>query len=137
MGIALTTSFAGCLSTIGTDDSSQGTSTIGSDDSSQGTVDLPPVRFWLEEVSLTESEQESIDSLVFSDLSTEAQEIVRTAISEEEYTVQQGSKPPALETIRDRIEQRTGNGETLEVFLRREDTYYRVGYVDGDHIIAQ
>lgn len=122
-GIVLTTSFAGCLSAI----SNQG--------NSQGTADLP-VRFWLKEVSLTESERGSVDSIVFSELSTEEQDIVQTAIEEGEYTVEQGSEPPALEDLRDRIEQRTGNGETLEVYLRRRDTYYRIGFADGDHIIA-
>ena len=73
---------------------------------------------------------------MFEDLSTVEQGIVQTAFEEGGYTVEQGSEPSALEDLRDRIEQRTGNGETLEVYLRHTDTYYRVGFADGDHIIA-
>lgn len=122
-GVALVAPFAGCLSAI----DSNGTA--------QGTEDLP-VRFWLEEASLSASERESVDPVVFGELSTDEQEIVHTALEEGEYTVAQGSEPPALGTLRDRIEQQTGDGETLEAYLRREDTYHRVGFADGDHIIA-
>jgi hypothetical protein len=122
-GFALVATFAGCLSAI----DSNGTA--------QETEDLP-VRFWLKEESLSASEQESVNPIVFGELSTDEQEIVQAALEEGEYTVEQGSEPPALEHLRDRIEQKTGNGETLEAYLEREDTYYRIGFVDGDHIIA-
>jgi hypothetical protein len=122
-GFALAAPFAGCLSAL------------DSNGNPQGTEDLP-VRFWLKEVSLSASKQESVNPIVFEELSTDEQEIVQTALEEGEYTVEQGSEPPALGNLRDRIEQRTGNGETLEAYLRREDIYYRVGFADSDHIIA-
>lgn len=122
-GLTVTAPFAGCLSAL------------DGNGNSQETEDLP-VRFWLKEVSLSASKQESVNPIVFGELSTGEREIVQTALDEGEYTVEQGSEPPALENLRDRIEQRTGNGETLEAYLRREDIYYRVGFADGDHIIA-
>lgn len=132
-GLGLVASFAGCLSANDGYGNSQGTE--NSHGNSQGTENLPK-RFWLKEASLSVSEQESANPIVFGELSTGEQEIVQTALEEGEYTVEQGSEPPALEKLRDRIEQRTGAGKTLEVYLRRKDTYYRVGFVDGDHIIA-
>ncbi|NHN41588.1 hypothetical protein G9C85_08050 [Halorubellus sp. JP-L1] len=102
---------------------------------SEGTDSLG-IRFWLEEVSLTQSEREQVTSIAFDDLSSDQREIVRTVFEEGEYTTAHESASPALEALRDRIEQRTGNGETLEAYLRRKDTYYRVGFADGDHIIA-
>ena len=122
-GLTLAGPVAGCLSGITTDGSSQ------------GTADLP-VRFWLEDVSLSTSEREGLDPIVFGDLSTGEQDIVRTALEEGEYTVDQASKPSAAESLRARVEQRTGNGETLEVYLRRGDAYHGVGFADGEHIIA-
>lgn len=122
-GLALTVSFTGCLSAIDSNRNSQGTETL-------------PIRFWLKEVPLSASEQESVNPIVFRELSTGEQEIVQTALDEGESTVEQGSESPALEKLRDRIEQRTGDGETLEAYLRQKDTYYRIGFADGDHIIA-
>jgi hypothetical protein len=122
-GLTLAVPFAGCLSAPANDGNSQGT-----EDS--------PVRFWLEEMSLSTSERDAFNPIVFGELSTGERNIVQTALEEEEYTVDQGSEPPVLETLRDRIEQRTGNGETLEVYLKREENHYGVGFVDGDHIIA-
>jgi hypothetical protein len=101
----------------------------------QGTADLPR-RLWFEEASLSASERESIDPIVFGDLPEAEREIVRTALEEGEYTQERDQGPPAFESLRDRIEARTGNGETLAVYLRRGDTYYRVGFADGDHIVA-
>lgn len=122
-GLALAASCAGCLSAI------------NSNEHPQGTEDLS-VRFWLKDVSLSTLEQESVTPIVFGVLSTGEQEIVQTALEEGEYTVEQGSESPALENLRDRIEQRTGNGETLEAYLRRMNSYYRIGFSDGDHIVA-
>lgn len=122
-GLTLAVSVAGCLSTIGSNGNPRGTESL-------------PVRFWLKEVSLSPSNQASVNPIVFGELSTGEQEIVQTALEEGEYTVEPGSEPPTLESLRDRIEQRTGEGETLEAHLRREDIYYRVGFADGDHIIA-
>lgn len=122
-GGALTAPITGCLSRV------------HSSGPSQGTADLP-VRFWLEEASLSASERDSVAPIVFANLSTGEREIVQTALEEGEYTVEQGSVSPPMESLRDRIEQKTGNGATLEAYLRRNDTYYRVGFADGDHIIA-
>lgn len=138
---------AGCSTLIGPDptptdaahtsnptESSAPTETaIDDDGDSEGTEALP-IRFWLEEMSLSESEQDSANPIVYGNLSTAEQELVQTALNEGEYTTEHAS--PAVGDIRDRIEQRTGGGETLEAYLRRNDTYYRIGYADGDHIIA-
>lgn len=122
-GLTLVGSFGGCLSRTDGHGNSRGTETL-------------QLRFWLKEVSLSASERESVAQIVFAELSTGEQEIVKTALNEGEYTVVQESASPALERLRDRIEQQTGDGETLEAYLRRKDTYYRIGFVDGDHIIA-
>lgn len=122
-GLAITASFAGCLSTLDRSGNPDGTATL-------------PIRFWLEPVSLSPSEQDAVDPIVFGALSMAEQEIVQTALEEGEYTVEQGAEPPALEELRGRVEQRTGNGQTLEAYLQQDDTYHRVGFADGDHIIA-
>lgn len=116
-------SFAGCLSSDDTSENPQGTEGL-------------PIRFWLEEVSLSSSEQEPIDPIVFEELTPDEQEIVQTAVDEKDYTVAPGTESPEIEILRDRIELRTGNGETLVAYLKRGDIYYRVGFADGDHIIA-
>lgn len=108
---------------------------VTGDDAPPGTADMPR-RLWFEEVSLPASEREAIDPIVFGALSDAEQEIARTALEEGEYTQERDRGPPAFERLRDRIEDRTGNGETLAVYLRRGDTYYRVGFADGDHVIA-
>ena len=95
-----------------------------------------PRRLWFEQVTLSASERESVDPIVFGELPEEEREIVRTALEEGEYTLDADRGLPAFESLRDRIEERTGDGETLEVCLRRGDTYYRIGFVDGDHVIA-
>jgi hypothetical protein len=123
LGVALVASGAGCVSRTDSGGNSQGTEEL-------------PIRFWLKEVSLSASEHESITPIVFENLSIGEREIVRTALEEEEYTVDPESTSPPLEDLRDRIEQQTGDGETLEAYLRREVTYYRVGFADGDHILA-
>lgn len=122
-GCAISASFAGCLSAL------------DNTDRSQGTADLP-IRFWLEEVSLAESEYDSVNSIGFVNLSTAERKIVRTALEDQAYTAEQGNESPALKKLQSRIEQRTGGGQTLEAYLRRNDTYYRIGYAAGDHIIA-
>lgn len=121
IGSVLVAPATGCL---------QGTGNAGH---SQGTEELP-VRFWLKQVTLSESKQNSIDPIVFADLPDAEREIVRTAIENGEYTVESENVSSALEKLRKRIEQRADGG--LEVYLRREETYYRVGFADGDHIIA-
>jgi hypothetical protein len=99
----------------------------------RGTAGLP-TRFWLERVTLSASERGSVDPIVFADLSPAEKEVVRTALDEGEYTVQREHGDPALDDLRDRIEARTDGG--LTAYLRRGETYYRVGFAAGDHIIA-
>lgn len=92
------------------------------------------IRFWLEEVTLSESEREAIEPIVFSDLSTSQQEIVQTALEDGEYTSEIGEESAALENLRRRISGRTDGG--VEAYLERGETYYRIGFVSGDHVIA-
>lgn len=123
VGTVLVASVSGCVSRIDPQGDSQRTATL-------------QIRFWLKNVSLSASKRESVTPIVFEELSREEREIARTALEDGEYTVEQASASPALEDLRDRIEQRTGNGETLEAYFRRAGTYYRIGFADGDHIIA-
>jgi hypothetical protein len=122
-GLALAASVSGCLSASEGGGGSQRTETLQR-------------RFWLEEVSLSSSKRDAVTPIVFGALSAEEREIVRTAIEDGEYTVAQESTSQAVERLRDRIEERTGNGSTLEAYLRVEETYYRIGFADGDHIVA-
>jgi hypothetical protein len=98
-----------------------------------GTADLP-TRLWFERVELTESERSTVDPIVFADLSAAERELVATTLDEGEYIVDGEATPPALESLRGRIERRADGG--LEVYLRRDRTYYRVGFAEGDHIVA-
>lgn len=122
IGLAVATSSAGCTALDEYTDS-QETATA-------------PIRFWLEEVSLSPETRESVTPIVFAQLSSDEREIVRITLDNGEYTVDQESAPPAFERLRDRVGQRTSGGETLEAYLRRADTYHRIGLADGDHIIA-
>lgn len=119
--------FAGCLADGGEDPSTEGET----DDSD----DMPTeIRFWLVEVSVSESERESITPIVFSNISDGQQDIVRTALEEGEYTSDIGEESPALDNLRELVLERTdGEGRA---YFKRDDTYYRVGFVSGDHIIA-
>ncbi|WP_265108228.1 hypothetical protein [Halosolutus halophilus] len=107
------------------------------DDGTPNTTDdeMPTeIQFWLEEVTLSESEQDSIEPIVFSDLLSRQKEIVQTALEEGEYTSEIGEESSALKNLRQSISARTDGG--LEAYLKRGDTYYRIGFVSGDHIIA-
>lgn len=92
------------------------------------------ITFWLREVTLSESEQDTIEPIDFSELSSGQKEIVQTALDEDEYTTEMSEEPPELEGLRQMIESQTDDG--LEAYLKREETYYRIGFVSGDHIIA-
>jgi hypothetical protein len=98
-----------------------------------GTADLP-TRLWFERVELTESERNAVDPIVFADLPAAERELVATALDEGEYVVESEAPPPALDSLRDRIERRADGG--LAVYLQRNRTYYRVGFAEGDHIVA-
>lgn len=120
--------FAGCMTDDGEEPSGEG-------DVSDDSNDMPTeIQFWLVEVSVSESKQGSITPIVFSNLSDGQKDIVRTALEEGEYTWEIGEESPALENLRGRISERTDGG--VEAYLKRDDTYYRVGFVSGDHIIA-
>lgn len=122
-GLAIPASFAGCLSAIDDDGNPQETETL-------------PVRFWLDEVARSASDRDTGDPIVFRNLSPAEQVIVQTTLEEGAYTAERGKESQALDTLRNRIEQRTGGGQTLEAYLRRNDTDYGIGFADGDHIIA-
>ncbi|WP_152041285.1 hypothetical protein [Salinigranum salinum] len=126
-GTAVAAAIAGCFGSI------PGAGIETDSGAPAGTAGLP-TRFWLERVSLSESERSGVDPIVFADLSPAEKEVVRTALDEGEYTVQREHSDPALDGLRDRIEARTDGG--LEAYLRRGETYYRVGFAAGDHIIA-
>jgi hypothetical protein len=127
-GIAIASSVGGCLQTSLTPGGE-------SDDNPQGTADLG-TRLWLEQVTVSETDRDSVDPIIFGNLSEAEQDIVQTALDDGEYTSDTETEPPALEDLRSRIEERTGGGQTLEVYLKRNETYYRVGFAAGDHIIA-
>jgi hypothetical protein len=118
--------FSGCL-----EDPESTTETPQTDDDEMPTE----IKLWLEEVSLSMSERESIDPIVFSELHNAEQEIIQTAIQEGEYTTQIGEESDAFSSLSDKIESRAN--EDLEVYLKDSDTYYMVGLVEGDHIIAE
>ena len=73
-----------------------GTPTPTDDGTSTTTEDEMPteITFWLQEVSLSESEQDAIDPIVYSELSSGQQEIVQTGLQEGEYTTEMGEEPP-------------------------------------------
>lgn len=114
-----------------------GTPTPTGDGTSTTTEDDMPteITFWLQEVSLSESERDAIDPVVYSELSSGQQETVQTALQEGEYTTEMGEEPPELAGLRRAIEAQTDDGG-VEAYLKREDTYYRVGFASGGHIIA-
>ena len=92
------------------------------------------VRLWFERASVSESERASIDPIVFSDLPKPEKKTVRTALQDGEYTERVGEVSGPMQSLRERIEARVDEG--IEAYLLRESTYYRIGYVDGDHIVA-
>lgn len=128
VGTVITSSAGGCLQTSLTPGDE-------SNDGPQGTADLG-TRLWLEEVTLSETDRDAVDPIIFSDLSEAEQNIVQTVLNDGEYTSDTETEPPALEDLRSRIEERTDGGQTLEVYLKHNETYYRVGFAAGDHIIA-
>jgi hypothetical protein len=93
------------------------------------------IELWLEKASLSTSKRDSIDPIVFSELTDSQQEIIRTAIDDGKYTTQIGEESDAFSNLRYKIESHAN--EELEVFLKKSDIYYNVGLVEGDHIIAE
>jgi hypothetical protein len=101
------------------------TSGLPGDGPPGGTAGLPR-RLRLERASCPASGGESVDPIAFEDLPETEREIVRTALEEGEYVVDPDQGSPAFESLRDRIEERTGDGETLRVYLRHGETYSSV-----------
>jgi hypothetical protein len=120
IGLAFLGLAAGCLG-----------GTSGSD--APGTADLP-TRLWFERIERSAAERDAVDPIGFADLPTAERELVASALDAGEYTVDSEDASPALESLRDRIERRADGG--LEVYFRRGETYYRVGFAEGDHVIA-
>lgn len=100
----------------------------------EGTADMP-TRLWFETADPPADESEA-DPIEYASLTSAERDLVDTTIDEGEYVVDSEETPPALESFRDRIEARTDDASTLVVYLRREDQYYRIGFVNGDHVIA-
>lgn len=119
--------FSGCLETP----ASTTTETPQTDDDEMPTE----IKLWLEEVSPSKSKRESIDPIVFNELPDAQQKIMQSAIEDGEYTTQIGEETEAFSSLSDKIEAKAN--EDLEVYLKDADTYYRVGLVKGDHIIAE
>lgn len=103
-------------------------------DDPEGTA-ATPTRLWFEPVDAPANESEA-DPIEDTSLPSAEQDLVDTAIDEGEYVVESEATPPALESLRDRIEARTDGGSTLVVYLVRDGQYYRIGFVNGDHIIT-
>lgn len=117
-GLLASAAVAGCTGPLG--DAPGGTAT-------------QPARLWFEAVDPPE---DGADPIEYASLSEEERSLVDTALEEGEYVADTDETPPAWDSLRERVEARTGNGGELAVYLRRDDQYYRVGFVNGDHIIA-
>lgn len=105
------------------------------DDGTPTSDEMPTeIQLWFEEVTLSESEQNSIEPIVFGDLPNGQKEIVQTALEEGEYTSEIGGESSAMKNLRESISARTDGG--LKAYLKQDDIYYRIGLVSGDHIIA-
>lgn len=92
------------------------------------------IRLELEPVSLSQSERESIDPIVFGERSGPEQEKLQTAIETTRATDEIGNESRAIMGIREAIEQRTD--DDLQVFVARGNSYFTTRFVVGGHIIA-
>ncbi|MDX1744881.1 MAG: hypothetical protein R3324_02990, partial [Halobacteriales archaeon] len=92
------------------------------------------IRFWLDEATVSEQKRDDINPITCGNVTDGEKELIQTTIESGEYTSEIGSESPALDTLRERIGDQNPGG--VEVYLRCDDTYYRVGFVDGDHIMA-
>lgn len=90
-----------------------------------------------EEVTLSPSEKEEIDPILFSELSREEKEIVRTAIENERYRKCPAADPKipeSLGTLSGRVlEHRT---ENMHVYLLYNDTYYALAVAIEDQVYS-
>lgn len=94
-----------------------------------------PARLWLEAVDAPD-EAGSVDPIEYGSLSDGERSLVDTALEEDEYVVDTDETPPAWESLRERVEARTRDGGELVVYLVRDDRYYRVGFANGDNVVA-
>jgi hypothetical protein len=92
------------------------------------------IEFWLVRANVSASKQERITPIRCANVTEGEQELIQKAIENEQYTSEIGSASPALERLRERIGDQNPGG--LEAYLKCNETLYRVGFVDGDHIMA-
>lgn len=92
------------------------------------------IRLELEPVSLSQSERESIDPVVFNERSEPEQEKLQTAIETTRSVDEIGNESEATLKIREAIEKRTDDGP--QVFVTRGNSYFATRFVVGEHIIA-
>ncbi len=126
VGLAGGAAVAGCVGPL--DTASEGTKKPA------GTEEMPN-RLRLEPTA-PPANGSDVDPIEYGSLPAAERELVDTAMEEGQYTAPTEESPPALDSLRDRIEARTGSGSTLVVYPVRDGQYYRVGFVNGDHIIA-
>lgn len=115
-----------------------GRAKASSDNGSAATEDdheMPTeIRLEMEPVSLSQSERESIDPIVFSERSEPEQKKLRTAVETGRSIDQIGNESKATRKIREAIEERTN--DDLQVFVTRKNSYYTTRFVVGEHIVA-
>lgn len=130
LGWAALVGLSGCLqlSTPREDENGPGTS-----ETAVGTASLP-IRVWLKATGTPETE--STNPIRYGNLTDDEQSLVRTVLDQGEYTAAPESYHPAVDAFRRRVEERTNGGETLRVYLSYQGTWYRVGFAEGDHVIA-
>ena len=104
------------------------------DGSPEGT-ETQPARLWFEAVDAPENEAD-VDPIEYASLSDGEQSLVDTALEDGEYVADTDETPPAWDSLRERVEARSEDGEELVVYLVRDGQHYRVGFVNGDNIIA-
>lgn len=92
------------------------------------------IRLELEPVSLSQSERESIDPIVFRERSEPEQRKLQTATETRRSLDEIGNESKATLQIREAIEERTN--DDLRVFVRRGNSYFTTRFVVGEHIIA-
>jgi len=118
VGLLASAAVTGCTGLLG--DAPEGTAT-------------QPARLWLEPV---DTPADGADPMEDASLPEAERSLVDAALAEGEYVADTDETPAAWDSLRERVEARTGNGGDLVVYLVRDDQYYRVGFVNGDNIIT-
>lgn len=88
----------------------------------------------LEPASLSQSDRQSVDPIVFSDRSTSEQATLMEAIETASFTDAIGNESPGTQGLREAIEER--NDDDPQVFAKVNDAYYSIRFVAGHHIVA-